>query len=36
VRRDVCAFTHVYIDALTRKGIALTAEQKAAIADPVG
>ncbi len=32
----VCHFTHVYVDALTRKGVALTAEQKAAIADLVG
>ena len=32
----VCHFTHVYVDALTRMGVALTAEQKAAIADAVG
>ncbi|WP_428673583.1 acyl-CoA thioesterase [Reyranella sp.] len=32
----VCHFTHVYVHAQTRKGVALTAEQKAAIADLVG
>ena len=29
----VCHFTHVYVDAATRKGVALSAAQKAAIAD---
>jgi acyl-CoA thioester hydrolase len=32
----VCHFTHVHVDARTRKGVALTAEQKAAIADLLG
>jgi acyl-CoA thioester hydrolase len=31
----VCHFTHVYVDGQTRTGVALTAEQKAAIADLV-
>ncbi len=29
----VCHFTHVFVDAATRKGVALTDQQKAAIAD---
>ena len=32
----VCPFTHVFVDARTRKGVALTDQQKAAIADLVG
>ena len=32
----VCHFTHVFVDARTRKGVALTDQQKAAIADLVG
>lgn len=28
-----CHFTHVYVDAATRKGVSLSVEQKAAIAD---
>ena len=31
----VCHFTHVFFDAATRKGVALTDQQKAAIADLV-
>jgi hypothetical protein len=31
----VCHFTHVYVDGQTRTGVALTAGQKAAIADLV-
>jgi len=31
----VCHFTHVFVDAATRKGVPLTAPQKAAIADLV-
>jgi acyl-CoA thioester hydrolase len=31
-----CHFTHVYVEASTRKGVALTSGQKAAIADLVG
>ena len=31
----VCHFTHVYVDAATRKGVALTDRQKAAVADLV-
>lgn len=32
----VCHFTHVYVDATTRKGVALTVAQKVAVADLVG
>jgi acyl-CoA thioester hydrolase len=32
----VCHFTHVYVDATTRKAVALTPGQKAAIADLTG
>lgn len=31
----VCHFTHVFVDAATRTGVALTAQQKAAVADLV-
>ena len=31
----VCHFTHVFVDAATRKGVPLTDQQKAAIADLV-